>query len=113
MDRESLLKTKEELESELDIVNALLDLSDEGLNKLNESLQEHVEKDSIGIPVWWKHGSMLTRRDCLPSSHPESTYSYIRNVLGKDPEDYGVYPDGQRCPECNAALPSYNNKWED
>lgn len=46
---------------------------------------------NIEVPVWYSNGSMMIKRDALDPSHPESTYNYIRNVLGKTPEDYGYY----------------------
>lgn len=51
---------------------------------------------NIDVPVWWKSGGgMMVRRDCLPTEHPESQYSYIKNVLKKNPEDYGIQTDRQ------------------
>lgn len=47
-------------------------------------------KEEIEIPVWWRNGRMLYRRDCLPINHPEHTYNYIKDKLGLIPEDYGV-----------------------
>lgn len=49
------------------------------------------ELDEIKIPVWWKRGGMMTRRDCLPFDHPENEYNYIKREYGVEPEDYGVY----------------------
>lgn len=50
--------------------------------------------DPIEVPEWYKPGGgMMYRRSCLPSNHPESEYNYIKNVLKKTPEDYGVYTD--------------------
>lgn len=51
-------------------------------------LQE--QEDVISVPVWWKSGGMMYNRSCLSPTHPESTYSYIKNVLHKRPEDFGV-----------------------
>jgi len=47
-------------------------------------------KSEIEIPVWWSHGGMMYRRDCLPIDHPEHTYNYIKDQLGLVPEEYGV-----------------------
>ena len=47
--------------------------------------------DDIEVPVWYSNGSMMYRRDALETEHPESTYNYIKNVLGKCPENYGYY----------------------
>ena len=47
--------------------------------------------DEIEIPVWYKNGTMLFNRDCLPFNHPESTYNFIKNKLNKIPENYGVF----------------------
>lgn len=47
--------------------------------------------DDIEVPVWYSNGGMMIRRDSLNPSHPESTYNYIKNVLGKCPENYGYY----------------------
>jgi len=47
--------------------------------------------EEIQVPVWWKNGGILTRRDALDMEHPESTYNYIKNVLNLNPEDYGCY----------------------
>ncbi len=48
------------------------------------------ELEEISIPVWWSPGrGMMYNRDCLPIDHPESTYNYIKNVLGLSPEKYG------------------------
>lgn len=47
-------------------------------------------KEQIEIPVWWRNGGMLYRRDCLPINHPEHTYNYVKNKLGVIPEDYGM-----------------------
>lgn len=49
------------------------------------------EKGEPEISVWWSNGSMMYRRDSLPSNHPESTYSCLKR-LGKDPCDYGIRP---------------------
>lgn len=52
------------------------------------------EEQEISVPIWWKNGGMIYRRDCLPIEHPECTYNYIKNQLKKKPEDYGVFhPD--------------------
>lgn len=54
-------------------------------------------EETIEIPAWWSNGGvMMFRRDCLPTSHPESEYNYIKNTLKKNPEDYGVYSEKQR-----------------
>lgn len=48
--------------------------------------------DEISVPVWYSNGGgMMVRRDCLEPEHPESTYNYIKNVLGKTPENYGYH----------------------
>ena len=44
----------------------------------------------IEVPVWCKSGGMMIRRDALEPEHPDSTYSYIKN-MGLNPEDYGYY----------------------
>lgn len=49
------------------------------------------EEGEIEVPVWYKNGGMWIRRECLEPEHPESTYNYIKNTLGLDPEDYGYY----------------------
>lgn len=57
------------------------------------------ERDEIDVPVWYRGGTMMVRRDALPVEHPESTYNYIKNVLGRTPEEFGVFgPDA--CPNC-------------
>lgn len=43
----------------------------------------------IQVPVWAKCNFGMVRRDSLEPSHPLSVYSYIKNELGKVPEDYG------------------------
>lgn len=48
-------------------------------------------EEELSVPVWYSNGGMMVRRDALDPAHPESTYNYIKNVLGKDPEDYGYY----------------------
>ena len=45
----------------------------------------------IEVPVWVRDGGMIVRRDALGIDHPESTYNYIKNVLGKTPEEYGYF----------------------
>lgn len=50
-----------------------------------------ITEGEIKVPVWTSSGGMRVRRDSLEPEHPESTYNYIKNVLGKDPEDYGYY----------------------
>ena len=53
--------------------------------------------ETISVPVWWNTGGGgLINRECLESDHPESRYSYIKNVLGLNPEDYGCYSDDSR-----------------
>ena len=52
----------------------------------------------ITIPAWYKTGHIMYRRDALPIEHPESTYSYIKNVLNLDPLDYGI--DIVKCRKC-------------
>lgn len=48
--------------------------------------------DTIEVPAWYSNGGgMMVLRDSLEPSHPESTYSYIKNVLGLTPEDYGYH----------------------
>jgi hypothetical protein len=47
--------------------------------------------ETIEIPVWWKCGDMIYRRDCLPINHPEHTYNYIKNTLRLIPEHYGIF----------------------
>jgi hypothetical protein len=44
----------------------------------------------ISVPEWWHNGRWLIRRDALEPEHPESTYGYIKRVLGLRPEEYGV-----------------------
>ena len=49
--------------------------------------------ETIEYSSWWKNGGMLINRDCLPPTHPEHTYNYVKNTLGVDPEVYGIpYP---------------------
>lgn len=48
--------------------------------------------ETIDVPVWWKNGSMLSRRDCLPFNHPEHPYNYIRRTYDVSPEEYGIFP---------------------
>lgn len=47
--------------------------------------------EEIEVPVWTSGPGMRVRRDSLEPEHPESTYNYIKDVLGKCPEDYGYY----------------------
>lgn len=47
--------------------------------------------ETINVPVWYSNSKMMLRRDALEVEHPESTYNYIKNVLKKEPEDYGYY----------------------
>lgn len=49
-------------------------------------------KNTIDIPVWWNRNGMMTRRDCLPDSHPESDYQYVLK-MGLIPEDFGIYTE--------------------
>lgn len=59
--------------------------------------------DEISIPVWWRGGGMMYRRDCLPEDHPEHTYNYIKRVLGLEPEKYGICKSSRThhtCPKC-------------
>ena len=61
------------------------------------------ETEEIEVPVWAGHGTgRLVRRDCLPVDHKWSTYNYIKNKLGKKPEDYGVFKHKENdfCHEC-------------
>lgn len=52
--------------------------------------------ETIEVPVWWRPGNgHMIRRDALPSSHPGSTYQYIKNELKLNPEEYGIYTDKQ------------------
>lgn len=44
----------------------------------------------LEVPVWYTVDGMMYRRDCLPISHPEHTYNYIKR-LGYIPESYGVF----------------------
>lgn len=60
--------------------------------------------DTVDVPVWWKpEGSgMMYNRFGLPSSHPESAYRYIKDVLKRRPEDFDVMPDEEDvCPHCS------------
>jgi urease alpha subunit len=47
--------------------------------------------DEIQVPVWTSGLGIRVLRDSLHPEHPDSTYNYIKNVLGKNPEDYGYY----------------------
>jgi hypothetical protein len=48
--------------------------------------------ETIKVPIWWKTGGGgMINRSCLAPDHPESTYSYIKNVLHLRPENYGYY----------------------
>jgi hypothetical protein len=68
------------------------------MNKMNAPEQ-------ISVPVWWSSGGMMTRRDCLPSDHPEHTYNYMVRELKVDPEDYGIEkPKVIQCPHCGWAF---------
>lgn len=49
-------------------------------------------KDTLEIPVWWKHNGMITRRDALSTNHPESDYQYILKQ-GLIPEEFGIYTE--------------------
>ena len=49
------------------------------------------EINSIEVPVWTSGPGMRVNRDYLEPEHPESYYNYIKNKLGKIPEDYGYY----------------------
>lgn len=60
---------------------------------LNTQEKENEKIDSIEVPEWWKGDYRSIRRDSLPSDHPESTYMYIKNVLKKVPEEYGILTD--------------------
>lgn len=56
---------------------------------------------NIEVPVWYKKGNMLFRRDCLNSNDPEHIYNYIKNKYNLNPEDYGVEkPEGYECLNC-------------
>ena len=46
---------------------------------------------TLEIPVWLSYAGWLINKDSLRSSHPRSYYNYIKNMLGLDPEDYGVF----------------------
>jgi hypothetical protein len=59
------------------------------------------EPKTISIPVWWKHGGMMTNRQFLDWKHPESEYQYIINMSLK-PEDYGVFKDETELNEVRA-----------
>lgn len=61
-----------------------------------------MNKEIIEIPYWWTrpNGSMIARFS-LPWDHPESDYSYIKNVLNLIPEDYGIYKDLTKFNEFN------------
>ena len=49
------------------------------------------DSDMLKIPVWVCTGAgMMCRRDTLPSDHPESTHNYVKYILGKTPENYGL-----------------------
>lgn len=50
------------------------------------------EPEQIKVPYWWMrpNGSWIARF-ALDPDHPESEYSYIKNVLKLKPEDYGVF----------------------
>jgi hypothetical protein len=47
--------------------------------------------EEIEVPVWVRCGGMMLRREYLSVTHPDSTYNYIKNILGLSPEDYGYY----------------------
>ena len=104
--REQILERKTEVEDKISFYEKLLKLTDKELSDLYGYLEKKEEKDSIKVPEWWTTNGRMFRRDCLSSSHPESTYNYIRNVLGKIPEEYGVYSDNTKCLECGAPMPS-------
>lgn len=45
---------------------------------------------TIKISTYVSKGSMLVLRDALHWDDPDHTYNYVKNVLGVDPEDYGI-----------------------
>lgn len=47
--------------------------------------------ETIDVPVWVKKGNRLVNRSCLELDDPDHTYHYIKNALGLEPEDYGVF----------------------
>jgi hypothetical protein len=69
-------------------------------------MSEPSDSDDISVPVWFTEGGMMVRRDALDPEHPQSTYSYIRDVLGKDPEVYGYYCSNDLTDEQKALLES-------
>jgi hypothetical protein len=69
-----------------------------------------VKEKIIEVPVWWKSGHMLYRRDCLPVNHPEHTYNYMRYEMGITPEDYGVFMP-YKCEQCgHINIPNHQNQ---
>ena len=47
--------------------------------------------ETLEIPEWVKGSLTSIRRDALPDCHPQSYYNYIKNELGLEPEDYGIF----------------------
>jgi len=45
----------------------------------------------IEVPEWVRGSFMNVRREALPSRHPQSYYNYIKNELGLEPEEYGIF----------------------
>lgn len=48
--------------------------------------------NDIEIPVWWKRDGIMTRRSCLPDTHPESDYQYVLK-MGYIPEEFGIFTE--------------------
>jgi hypothetical protein len=73
--------------------------------------------ESIEIEVWWKPGGgMMYRRDCLPPTHEQHIYNYIKREFGVNPEDYGIpnpHPIKTVCPRCGCVMVTNDEKDED
>jgi hypothetical protein len=57
---------------------------------------EETGQNTLEIPVWYKAGGMMLRRDALDPDHPGSTFSYLQSI-GLNPRDYGVPGDRPYC----------------
>jgi hypothetical protein len=71
-------------------------------------VMKNITEGEISIPVWYKSGGTIYNRDCLPASHPENTYNYIKRVCNVDPELYGVKKPEIKtvpCAVCGAPRP--------
>ncbi|GAG14061.1 unnamed protein product, partial [marine sediment metagenome] len=63
----------------------------EVIKEAQKDLRRKNPPKTIEVPEWVRGSLMNVRRDALPSAHSQSYYKYIKNELGLEPEDYGIF----------------------